>query len=385
VPDDVHNPLTGRHRLAAGIASAVVLLGAVAALAAFTGGPPGKTVLNAPTGPSVGAVHPGPRPPVVVFAADSGAGYALYDQCDRQPAGDGCAAQLWRTPAVGGDWEQLQLPPDAPVDGSAWRDLSAHGTDVLVTWATGSAVSTDSGGSFHDLRLVGQTSEISGSEFLVGNQYVVDPATLTMAAFIPPPNLQLSGSGGQLPDGNLWLWDNASYGMSFDKGRSWNAAALTDGDVPLPPLIGYPDHWARLSGPATAGTTGIPGDGGELPAAHALFSSNQGTSWATTMLGAGPAADARCAAYTKDGSLLAVAVDGSGLLRLAKGGSAFRQATDGPAQTPVCLQGNGKLIWGATLDHHLVTSTDGHHWAVDSIPVAAAASATPSPAPGPTK
>ena len=368
-----------RTRTIAGVLAGVAVLGAVGIVAATTGSKT-KAAPASISGPPVGKAHPGPVPPRMVFV-DAKLGYALYANCTTQPDGDGCAARLRKTVDGGQHWTELTLPAGAPVDSSSWADFVAHGTDVMITWNGGIGVSADSGATWHRAVLEGATSAVRPTDFLINSEVVVDPVKATAATFRPPASIELAGeSGGQLSDGTLWLEDSASYGISDDGGNDWAVATAPDPNVPIGPRIGPDKRLVRISGPATGLTIGRSGDGGELTATTASFSSNRGATWTAQAL-TGPADNAFCTVFLPDGSLLGVAVDGSGLLSLPKGGSTFVPVTNGPATTPFCLVNNGSMIWGLTFTNQLVTSQDGKHWTTVPLDPKLSGVASPSPTP----
>lgn len=356
------------------VVAAVPVLAAVAGLAFLAGkGDPAKPVQAAatlPGPPSVGKVTL-PVPPTVVFADDLH-GYALYRSCPDLPTGSGCRASLWATDDGAASWNALPLPKDAPLDPSAWLDPQAHGSDVVLAWSTAVAVSTAYGLDWHTVPLdnSGSTTAVTARQFLVGTPaYVVDPEARTAILWRSPQQVTLSGvNGGKLDDGTMWARDSVAFGMSKD-GVHWNVAIAAADETEVPPLAGAPDRWARVTATTAAATTGQPGDGGEYPAAHVQFSADHGKAWTSPLTVTGPPMNAACTVYLADGDLLGVAVDARSLLRLspdAKG--ALERVTAGPVAVPSCLAAGGGLVWGATFDGRLATSTDGAHWTMHALP-----------------
>ena len=370
----------------------VVVLAAVAAVAAFTGGHAKKAPGQADPGVPVAGKVTTPIPPQVVFTSPT-TGYAFYSACAKQPDGDGCTAALFRTVDGAVHWTSLPLPSGAPVDPTAWTTLQARSTDLLLGWQTGLALSTDSGEHWKRVTIdgTGSRSQVPESDFLVtmGSQLgVVDPLRLTAIGFRPPQTVeQPGGAGGQLNDGTLWMADSANYGMSFDGGEHWNVTPFAGDTDTTAPMLGNGHQLARLTGLPADETSGFPGDGGSLKASHVLFSTNRGVTWAVSGALTGPADNAQCTVFLNDGSLLGVAADGSRLLTLPKDASAFAPVAAGPrlpSPLPSCLASSGSTIWGATLHDRLLLSVDdGNTWSVHQLPQATVRTsyATPSPTP----
>ncbi|MDX6208719.1 MAG: hypothetical protein QOE24_1110 [Frankiales bacterium] len=378
---------TRRRSVAGRAVAGLLVLGAVAALAAVTGGAPGKpgpAPSSVAAGPVVGTARV-PLPPQVVFVTAT-LGYALYVYCDSQPVGEGCQPTLSRTTDGAASWTPVKLPVGTPVDPTHSYGMMASGHDVLLAWTTAAFVSTNEGDAWRAIipDLTGTTTDVPSGDFLIGNEsrlLVVDPVKATALMFRPPQKVELPGGlGGQLSERILWMRDTASIGISVDNGVHWNINALPDADLATAPLLGSPQFLALLTGPANGATIGVPGDGGELPAANAFFSTNAGASWGTPIALDGPKVNAVCTVYLDDKSLLGVAADGKSLLSLPKGSSSFVPAAGAPDVTPYCLQAHGSLIWGATADNRVVLKT-ATGWAVHDLPAQRYGVAVPSPSP----
>jgi hypothetical protein len=366
----------GRRRvrqLVVGALTAVVVLGAVAALA-FTGGK--AKHVAAPVAPKAGKLL-GPVPPQVLFVNDK-LGYAFYRSCAKPTVGDGCAALLFRTDDGAQSWQPVPLPPGVPVDTNLWQPLQANGDDVLLSWngtvgtPTAVVVSTEKGAHWKPVAQAGATSEVPTTGFLLEAALVVDPASASGAAFIQPGGIVGSlDTGGMLPDGRLWLDNGTVLRLSADHGIQWTAASHTTTEQGTVPLVGRDDNLAQVTGPLSGLTRGVDGDGGGLTAAHALFSANDGASWDTSPALTGPPANAFCTVYLQDGSLLGVAEDGSSLVSLPKGLDTFVAVPlpSGLTSVPYCLDYNTTMLWGTTKSGDVVLGDRaGKTWTSHPLP-----------------
>ncbi|MDX6202917.1 MAG: hypothetical protein QOJ83_2417, partial [Frankiales bacterium] len=180
---------TRRRSVAGRAVAGLLVLGAVAALAAVTGGGPGKPG-SAPSsvaaGPVVGTARV-PLPPQVVFVTAT-LGYALYVYCDSQPVGEGCQPTLSRTTDGAASWTPVKLPVGTPVDPTHSYGMRASGHDVMLAWTTAAFVSTNEGDAWRAITpdLTGTTTDVPSGDFLIGNEsrlLVVDPVKATALMF----------------------------------------------------------------------------------------------------------------------------------------------------------------------------------------------------------
>lgn len=392
--DAAGEPRKRRAGITARVGAGVALLALVGGVAVVTSG--GTTKPRASTGPggsSVGTMRPGPVPPELVFANDK-LGYAFYKYCNAQPEGEGCRATLLRTEDAGSSWLPVTLPEGIPVDPASWSDLQAHNDDLVLSWKGGAQVSQDQGKTWKTVSLdaVSQTSLIAPSQFLVDagqGAMALDPVHATAVRFRADTDLdQPATVGGALPDGGVWAANGSLLDVSTNGGFRWHHATLGSTAVVRAPLLGPAGHYARLSGTLSSQRSGPRGDGGELPASDFLFSTNAGDTWTPATI-TGPQVNALCTVFLKNGDLLGVSVDGTSLLRLAKGKTAFTKVSPPPPAVPSCLSSGAGLVWGATFDGKFVISPDtasGPVWTSGSLAKDTHYGvAMPSPAPSSAK
>lgn len=366
-PHGPHGDDRGRRLSRTGaIALGMAALGVVAAVAAFTGGGTSSFVQ-----PVAGATHPGPLPPQVVFT-DASNGFAFSTDCIRAMAGDDCAPALNRTTDGGKNWSPVALPEGLPTSNGFWGRLEVSGDIVLLPYASGAVVSTDNGASWNTVLLRGASSLVPSDSQLVdpllGGPEVIIPSKHVSQRLAPDGLILHPGlTGGILPHGQVWLRDVSQFSVSANGGKSWSSVPYTQPWIEAVRSQINGTKIVRLAGPPKGTTLGEPGDGGEVAATVAMISTDTGKTWSTTAL-TGPSVNALCTVMMTDGSLLGVAADGSGLLRLAPGGTAFAPVKTNLPSTPVCLQSNDTMLWGTTFKNHVVFSDDGATWTYANVP-----------------
>ena len=341
-----------------------------------------------------------PIPPEVLFRSALD-GYALYLNCDAQPVGQYCRPALYRTTNGAVAWEKVALPTGAPVDQATFLSMQVNADYLLLAWTTGFIAVLPKDSATWSLvvgKPAGSVSTLAAGSFLIGNgtpMWVVDPAKATAVKFRPPQNVELPGvTGGVLTNGNVWMRDTASIGVSAGAGVSWNVVPLVNADAEATPLAGGQLFLAFLTGPAKDATVGPTGDGGVLPARTAFFSTDGGTTWGSPTTFADPTVNALCTVYLDgDHSLLGVAADGKSLLSLPADVSkadarSFVAAKPVPPAVPSCLQSHDSLVWGVSqaAPQRVVLSVDGAKtWKALPMPLPPHAIATPSPTPSAAK
>ncbi len=347
------------------VALGFAALAAVGVVAAFTGGGSSTTYQ-----PIAGAVHAGPLPPQVVFDTATD-GYSFSSDCVRAQAGDDCAPAMNKTTDGGKTWSVVALPAGLPTSNAGWGRLQVSGQDLLLPYTYGSIVSHDGGATWNTVLSSGSISAVP-KDVLVLSQgavpSVVNPAKAS-SSLLSPEGLVITTPlvGAKLPNGAIWVRDPHQIAFSHNQGQSWQSTALTRPWVETVHSQINGKHIVRLSGPPEGTTLGEPGDGGELATTLVMISDASATQWSSTVI-TGPMVNAECTVMMANGALLGVAVDGSGLLELTPGATAFTPVKTNLPSTPVCLQSNNTMMWGTTFNHHVVFSADGKTWTAANVP-----------------